>query len=260
MLCRDIMAVIEETYPRSSALAWDNVGLLAGRDDKEVRIVYVALDASDEVIDAAKDIGADMLITHHPLIFGGLKNVTNLNFIGSRVLRLVSGDISYYAMHTNYDVKAMGALSLKRLGIKNGAVLEVTGADREGTEEGIGRIADIGPVTLGGLSGLVKDAFLLDTVKVFGHKDRIVRRMAICPGSGKSVIGEALSKGADVLVTGDIGHHEGIDAVAQGLSVIDAGHYGLEYIFMEDMKRYLMERLPDIRIETAPVMHPFAVV
>lgn len=260
MLCRDIMAVIEGTYPRSSALAWDNVGLLAGRDDKEVRSIYVALDASDEVIDAAAGFGADMLITHHPLIFSGIKSVTNLNFIGSRVLKLISGDISYYAMHTNYDVKGMGILSLEKLGIADGTVLEVTGADLEGTEEGIGRIADIEPVTLGGLCVRVKDAFLLDTVKVFGNRDRTVRRMAVCPGSGKSVIGEAISKGADVLVTGDIGHHEGIDAAAQGLAVIDAGHYGLEYIFMEDIKRYLMERIPGVRIETAPVAHPFAVV
>lgn len=70
MLCRDVMAVIERRYPLTSALAWDNVGLLAGRDDKEVKYIFVALDATDEVIDAALTSSADMLVTHHPLIFG----------------------------------------------------------------------------------------------------------------------------------------------------------------------------------------------
>lgn len=105
-----------------------------------------------------------------------------------------------------------------------------------------------------------KKSIFLDTVRVFGSKEKKVRRIAICPGSGKSVIDEAVSKGADVLVTGDIGHHEGIDAVSQGLAVIDAGHYGLEYIFMEDMRQYLMENIPGMKVETAEVSHPFAVV
>lgn len=260
MLCKDVIAVIETMYPPASALAWDNVGLLAGRDDREIKRVYVALDATDEVIDAAAESGADMLITHHPLIFGGLKAVTNLNFVGCRVLKLISCDISYYAMHTNYDVKRMGALSLKQMGIETGSVLEITGTDPNGAAEGIGSLADIDPITLGELCVQVKKAFSLDSVRVFGSKEKRIRRLAICPGSGKSVIGEAIEKGADVLITGDIGHHEGIDAKARGLAVIDAGHYGLEYIFTEDIKQYLEENFPDIRVETAPIKRPFITI
>lgn len=260
MLCKDIISVIERMYPPAAALEWDNVGLLAGRDDKEVKSIYVALDAGDEVIDTAADTGADMLITHHPLIFGGLKAVTNFNFIGSRVLKLISHDISYYAMHTNYDVKRMGILSLEQLGIKSGSVLEAVGTDQNGVTEGIGQLADIESITLRELCMQVKRAFLLDSVRVFGNQNKIIRRMAICPGSGKSVIGEAILRGADVLITGDIGHHEGIDAQAQGLAVIDAGHYGLEHIFLEDVKQYLEESFPDIKVEKAPVRHPFTVI
>ena len=87
-----------------------------------------------------------------------------------------------------------------------------------------------------------------------------VKRLAVPTGSGKSAIAPAVSKGADVLVTGDIGHHEGLDAAAQSVSVINAGHYGTEYIFMEDMKRFLEERLPAAKIITAPVVHPFQVL
>ena len=109
MLCREVTDIIEQRFPKEYALDWDNVGLLAGRDDKEVRCIYIALDASDEVIHAAARQGADMLVTHHPLIFSGMKRITNQDFIGRRILGLIRRDISYYAMHTNYDVLGMAA-------------------------------------------------------------------------------------------------------------------------------------------------------
>lgn len=94
MICREVIDIIERRYPREYALGWDNVGLLAGRDDKEVRRIYIALDASDEVIHAAVEQEADMLITHHPLIFSGMKRITNEDFIGRRVLELIRSDVS----------------------------------------------------------------------------------------------------------------------------------------------------------------------
>ena len=87
-----------------------------------------------------------------------------------------------------------------------------------------------------------------------------MKRLAISPGSGKSAVGPALAKGADVLVTGDIGHHDGLDAVEQNLAVIDAGHYGTEYIFIEDMRQFLAGKLPVLEVGTAPVVHPFQVI
>ena len=88
-------------------------------------------------------------------------------------------------------------------------------------------------------------------MKVSGDLDREVRRLAVSPGSGKSAVAPAIAKGADVLVTGDIGHHDGLDAWEQGLAVIDAGHYGTEYIFIEDMKQFLEKRLDGAEIQTA---------
>ncbi len=254
MLCREVTDIIEQRVPKEYALDWDNVGLLAGRDDKEVRCIYIALDASDEVIHAAARQGADMLVTHHPLIFSGMKRITNQDFIGRRILGLIRRDISYYAMHTNYDVLGMAALSGSMIGLKQPEALEVTCE----AQEGIGRIGQLEKaVSLKQCCEDVKRAFHLESVRVFGNPDRTVERIAICPGSGKSVIGEALKKQADVLITGDIGHHEGIDAAAQGMVVIDAGHYGLEHIFVEDMKDYLGKKLEGVQIITAPVCHPF---
>ena len=101
MLCREIMQVIEAAYPRDAALDFDNVGLLAGRAEKEVSRVYIELDATDAVIDRAVKAGADMLITHHPLLFSPLKRITDEDFITRRILKLIQNAISYYAMHTN---------------------------------------------------------------------------------------------------------------------------------------------------------------
>ena len=239
---------------------FDNVGLLAGRTEKEVKRVYIALDATDAVIDRAVEAGADMLITHHPLIFSPLKKVTDEDFVSRRVVKLIQNDISYYAMHTNYDVLGMAELAEKILGIRNTEVLDIT-MEKDGKPEGIGRIGELEkPMTLEECCVYVKHKLNLGSLKVFGDMQAEVSRLAISPGSGKTAIAAAIAKGADVLVTGDIGHHDGLDAVEQGLSVIDAGHYGTEYIFIDDMRRFLEDKLPVLDVITTPVIHPFQVI
>ena len=260
MLCKEIVQVIEAAYPREAALDFDNVGLLAGRTEKEVERVYIALDATDAVIDRAIEAGADMLITHHPLIFSPLKKVTDEDFVSRRVVKLIQNDISYYAMHTNYDVLGMAELAEKILGIRDSEVLDIT-MEKDGKQEGIGRIGELEkPMTLEECCVYVKHKLNLGSLKVFGDMQAEVSRLAISPGSGKTAIAAAIAKGADVLVTGDIGHHDGLDAVEQGLAVIDAGHYGTEYIFIDDMRRFLEDKLPVLDVITMPVIHPFQVV
>lgn len=260
MKCSEIIDIIEAVYPKSAALGFDNVGLQAGRTGKEVKRIYLALDATDEVVEDAVRKQADMLITHHPLIFSPLKSVTDEDFISRRIVRLIRQDISYYAMHTNYDVLGMAALAEQILELKDTEVLDVT-TEWNQKPEGIGRVGSLPrKMTLRDCCSYVKEKLKLDSVKVFGDLERSVMRMAVSPGSGKSEILPAVQKRAEVLVTGDIGHHEGIDAVAQGLAVIDAGHYGTEYIFVEDMRGFLEEKTSGIEILTAPVVHPFQVV
>ena len=260
MLCKEIVQVIEAAYPREAALDFDNVGLLVGRAEKEVKRVYIALDATDAVIDRAVEAGADMLITHHPLIFSPLKKVTDEDFVSRRVVKLIQNDISYYAMHTNYDVLGMAELAEKILGIRDSEVLDIT-MEKDGKQEGIGRIGELEkPMTLEECCVYVKHKLNLGSLKVFGDMQAEVSRLAISPGSGKTAIAAAIAKGADVLVTGDIGHHDGLDAVEQGLAVIDAGHYGTEYIFIDDMRRFLEDKLPVLDVITTPVIHPFQVI
>jgi len=258
MLCRDIINVIENTYPKQAALEWDNVGLLVGRTEKKVDKIYVALDATDEVIDAAIASGADMLVTHHPLIFTPMKKITDEHFIGNRVVKLLQHDISYYAMHTNYDVLGMAKLSGEMLRLHEEDVFEVTDSEQN---IGIGRIGKLErEMTLGECCEWVKKAFELPSVRVFGDVNKKVVCAAISPGSGKHMSDVAIEKGADVLITGDIDHHEGIDAVSRGLAIIDAGHYGLEYIFIEDIVKYLKQNLKKVTVEQAEIVQPFQTI
>ena len=260
MLCRDVMNVIEKEYPLNYALSWDNVGLLVGRDDKEVKKIYIALDATDKVIDEAVKNGADMLITHHPMIFGGIKKINNHDFTGRKIMRLIRNNISYYAMHTNYDVLGMADLSADYLKLEEREVLSVTEETKDGCE-GFGRVGVLPKqMSLRECGEFVKAALSLNDVKIYGDLEQPVHRAAICTGSGKSMISDVLAKGADVYVTGDIDHHTGIDAVAAGLAVIDAGHYGTEYIFMDAMKKKLGENFPELPITCAKVKSPYTIL
>ena len=143
-------------------------------------------------------------------------------------------------------------------------VLEVTGSMHSESGEvpvGIGRVADLAqPMDLKSCAEMVKKAFDLPNVKIFGEPDMQVHRLGVFPGSGKSAISVSLEKGVDVLVTGDIDHHEGIDAVAQKMAVIDAGHYGVEHIFIADMEHFCREKFPEAEIRTAKIRQPFWVL
>ncbi len=254
MTVQEIIDKLDSRSPIGSALDWDNVGLLVGDSAKEVKSIYIALDATDEAISHAIDKGADMLLTHHPLIFSGMKRITADDFIGRRVMSLIQNDIAYVAFHTNFDVFGMGDIAADALGIRNTEPLDETEED-----EGIGRIGDIGKaVTLRKLAEETKKAFDISYVNVYGDLSSDVCRIAISPGSGKSEIDVAVEKGADVLITGDIGHHDGIDAVAKGIFVIDAGHYGIEHIFIDDMAEYLSEL--GINIYKEEIRNPYEVV
>lgn len=257
MNLKDVIAILEEQSPKSLACDWDNVGLLAGRTDKEIQKIYIALDASDEAVEAAAEAGADLLLTHHPLIFKGMKRIVSEDFIGRRLIKLIQNDIAYYAMHTNFDVRGMADLSAAMLGLEKTEVLDVT-AVLEGKEEGIGRVGwFMEPMTAEECAGFVKAVFSLKEIKVFGDPNRVLSRAAISPGSGKSEIDRAIAKKADVLITGDIDHHDGIDGAARGLCIMDAGHYGLEHIFIRYMKEYLEKHCTGVTVIAQGITFPY---
>ncbi len=272
MTVKDIVTLIEEAYPTTAARSWDHVGLLLGSMEWSVYTIYVALDATEEVVEHAIAVGADLIITHHPMVFGVRDRVTGEDFVGRKLLTLAEHKIACYAMHTNYDVYRMGALADQALGLKDTEVLEVLRdvpvpniyaespvvlpGDEEDLEKryeyGLGTIGDLEEsLSLYTYAKKVKESFGIASVKVFGNPHRNIRRVAVLPGSGKDEIDVAVSKGADVLITGDIDHHSGIDALQKGIALIDAGHYGIEHLFIEDMKHWLLRETASMEGEMA---------
>ena len=260
MKCKEIIEILEQKYAPSFAESWDNVGLLAGDREREVKKIFLALDVTDETLQAAIDFGADLMITHHPLIFSGMKRVVAEDFIGRRIMGLIGNQISYYAMHTNFDILGMADMSADFLELSEREVLEVTFEDGQ-RQEGIGRIGSLPrEMTLRECALFVQAQFQLPHVTVYGSLDVGVNRAAVCTGSGKSLMKEVLKKKAQVYITGDVDYHTAIDAVAQGVSIIDAGHYGTEYIFMEYMRQELAEKLPGLEVGRMEVLHPCTVL
>lgn len=257
MLCQDIIDILERQSPREYALEWDNVGLLVGSRDKQVRKLLIAVDATLEVCNEAIEGGYDMIVTHHPMIFSKLKQVNGDTVLGRKIISLIQHGICCYAMHTNFDtIGGMGKEAAQILGLKNIEVLEETH-----NGEGIGCVGMLDTTSdIGSLGEKVKNSFGLKNVILFGDKGDKVDKVAICPGSGKSVIGEAVAKGATCLITGDIGHHDGIDAVEMGLNIIDASHYGIEKIFVEIMHKYIKGQCPDIEVSKAQAKEPFEII
>lgn len=260
MRSSEIITRLELLSPPSFAEGWDNVGLLVGRMDQEISSVYLALDVTDKVIEEAIHCGADMIITHHPLIFSGLKSITEEDFIGRRVRKLISEDICYYAMHTNFDVLGMADAAAEELNLANMQVLHTTFED-DISKEGFGRYGKLPRMmTLRECAEYVKKQFGLSNVSVYGELNKMVEIAAICPGAGKDFMEDAVKVGADVYITGDISHHAGIDAVAQNLMVIDAGHYGIEKIFIPYMRDFLKKQIPGVKVFAEEIKNPFVVI
>lgn len=260
ILCSNIIESLEQLSSPTFAETWDNVGLLAGRRDKPVGRIYIALDATDEVIEEAVCGGADMLLTHHPLIFSPLKKINTDDFIGRRLVKLLGNDISYYVMHTNFDVMGMADAAADEIGLENREVLYMTYED-EIAREGIGRYGRLSkPMLLEKYAAYIRQVFGLEGVILYGDSETLVERAAISPGSGKSMISAALKAGVQVLITGDIGHHEGLDAMAQGLAIIDAGHYGIEKLFIPYMQEYIVREFPQLEVVAARQGNPFRII
>ena len=254
---RNVVEKLLQEYPYHMAMDWDNPGLQVGRMEGSAGKIVVALDATDEVIEECVRFGADLLITHHPLLMSGVRQINDGSMAGRRILTLAENRIAHYAIHTNYDTAVMGELAADRIKLADRKILEVTG----GTDDspyGIGVIGNLdSPMTAEEVCKLVKEAFGLNSIRLFGNPEKKVQYIAISPGSGKSMAEPAISAGVELLVTGDIGHHDGLDAVDQGLLVADAGHYGIEHIFIDHMCKWLRGVFPELEVKAVQENPPF---
>lgn len=255
MKCKEIVAILDALSPGKYACDWDNVGLLVGRKEKEVHKIMIALDASREIVEYAVKEQVDMLITHHPMIFSAIKQVSSGQLTGEKVLNLAEHGICYYAMHTNFDaVGGMAELAAgkKYLDLSDTSPIDQTAGECEKDGVGMGRYGKLPKsMTAEEVAEYVKERFGISFVILYqaaDQKGKTFDRLAVMPGSGKSEMKQIVANGYELFLTGDYGHHEGLDAMDMGLTVIDATHYGLEHIFISYMAGYLREKLKDENI------------
>lgn len=261
MTAGELISKLEVFAPPAFACDWDNPGLICGRRNKEVKKVLVALDATDEAVERAVSGGYDFLLTHHPLIFKPLAKVNEDSFIGRRMLSLIENNVTCYAMHTNFDSApaGMGTLAAERMKLTDVRPLETEGETAAGVPFGVGVIGKLPyAMTIKELCEKVKAAFELPALSVYGmlSETEKIETLAICPGSGEDLTEAAIKQGANVFLTGDIKHHAGIDAVAEGLTILDGGHYGLEHIFIPFMADYIRKVCPTIQADEMEITFP----
>lgn len=243
MKCSDLINELENFAPISLAESWDNPGLIVGDTQGDIKKVLVALDATNEVIDEAIEIGADIIITHHPMLFSAIKKITNETPMGMKLRKLIGNNIAHFAMHTNLDIAFGGTNDeLARIaGLKEVEVLRES-CEQNGQVNGLGRIGILRKATtFGNFASILKKELYLDSIRVVGDTEKLVRRVGLCTGSGFEFMEDAVKKGADVFITADLRYHESQKALEAGICVVDATHYASENIIVPVICKYLKE-------------------
>ncbi|MFC8038463.1 Nif3-like dinuclear metal center hexameric protein [Paenarthrobacter sp. NPDC057355] len=234
-----VLLAVEELWPESLAEDWDEVGLVVGRPTVPVTKVLFAVDPTLAVIDEAIEWGAELLITHHPLLLKGVNSVAATSAKGLAVHRLIEAGTGLLTVHTNGD-SAVGGVSdvlADAFGLEN--VAPLTPASNGLPEEGIGRVGDLPELeTLGDFAARVFEMLpaVAGGVRVAGDKDGLVRRVAVCGGAGDSLFDAVRANHADVYVTADMRHHpasEAREGAANGRPyLIDVSHFASEWLWL----------------------------
>ncbi len=250
----EIIEVLNASAPQETKEPWDNVGLMVGDRGQKIQRVYVCLDLTTENVREAIALGADLIVSHHPLIFKPLYSVTEDDPISCMVRAAVKNDISIFSMHTNFDKVKGGTNDLLagKLGLEH--IREYTEAecvDANGTPfSPIGRVGFLPtPLTMEDFLIKIKSALGSTALKYTGDLSDEVRCVALCSGSGgKEGIYSAFHSGADVYVTADLGHEHARSAFELGLNIIDAGHFETENTICEFLKVFFATNFPDLEV------------
>jgi dinuclear metal center YbgI/SA1388 family protein len=230
---REVIAALDARYDPALAESWDAVGLVCGDPDEPVRRVLFAVDPTTAVVDEGVESGADLLVTHHPLLLTPVHGVPADDPKGRVVHRLVRAGAGLFVAHTNADrapeYGVNGALA-DVLGLGGAVPLEPSAADPRAGSGRVGELAE--PLTLRTFAELVAAVLpaTVGGVRAAGNPDRAVRRVAVCGGSGGGLLGAAAAAGADVLLTSDLRHHPVSEAgEVDGPALCDVAHYASEW-------------------------------
>ncbi len=236
MKIKDVYDFLNEIAPFSTAAQWDNTGLSVGTLNAEVTRVVVSLDVTNDVISYARKSGAQLVLTHHPLIFDPVRYVQK----GSPLYNAVTSGITFISSHTCLDKAKNGVNTClaNAVGIKNTYVSEL--------DEFL-NIGEIKPLDVNGFAALVKKT--LNCSVSFNNAGKRIEKVAFCSGTGGDLVETAATEGADAFLTGEAKHHEFLLAQDLGISLICAGHYETENIVLNYLYKELKEKFNNLEVE-----------
>lgn len=239
MKAKDIIKIIEEKYPPINAEEWDNIGLLVGDLNKEIKKIQFSIDATLEAIENAVNLNVDMIITHHPMIFKAVKSIREQEILGKKLRKVIKNDINVYCIHTNLDSTRDGLndFVLKNLGVEESKILDLD----EEKDCGIGRLYTLKEKVrlIDYVEKLKKDLSIRNLRVISKDFNRNIKKIALINGSAMSYWRQAKAKNVDLFITGDISYHDALDALENGLDVIDFGHYESENLFYKLLEQEL---------------------
>ena len=238
----DIVKTLEELFPLENAMSYDNPGLLTGSRDAEVKGILLTLDCTSRAISVALEKGCNLIIAHHPLIFGGIDNVCADNVTGKILSSLIKNDIALYACHTQLDcTDEFGNLELAK-------VLDVEGTKLEGAS--IGVVYDLfAPVSLWEYANFVSDKLNCSGVSTISSKDKKVKRVFVQGGAfDEENLDVIVSSGVDLVISGEIKHHLMVYLEECGIAAFAAGHNATERIYLPKLKNVLDEKFSSMPI------------
>lgn len=242
---RDIAAIIEEFAPLPLQESYDNAGLQVGRPDMNVSAVLLCLDVTEEVLDEAIARKCDIIVSHHPLIFRGLKSLTGADPVQRVAIRALEENVAVYSAHTNLDSAWNGVSHemARDLDLHDIRVLHPSSDD---PRTGLGVIGEIRPTPKLEFLRRVKEKFGVRALRYSAQSPGlVVKRVALCGGSGAEFIGDAIAQGADLIVTGDVKYHQ-FTSNANDIIIADIGHYESELCSMRILSRIIRAGYPDL--------------
>lgn len=240
MEIRELIDKLEEKYPFSLQESWDNSGLQIGNPNDKLKNVLISLDLEEEGIKKAIENDCNLIITHHPYLFAGAKVIDFSKNFYKRLQMAIKNDITIYAFHTNLDI-ADGGLNdnfCDILDIKDTKVLE------RDKNPGLGRFGIINRQNATNYIEKIKTKLRAEGLVVYGDINKDIEKIAVCGGAGAELIEDAISNKCDLIVTGDVKYHDGMDLADEGIIIVDAGHFASEnhVIFMlEDEVRGMID-------------------
>ena len=246
----DILSFLDTLAPPAMKMDWDNVGLLCGNRNAPVSRVLVALDPFEDVCREAERWGAQLIVTHHPLIFDPLKNVTEDTSVGRCVRLLCRADISAVNAHTNLDCAPGGVNDClaRTLGLTDVQVVSPMGTDALGREWGLLRMGHVPEQPLETFLVTVKERLGCAGLR-YVSGGQPVRQVAVGGGACAGGLSEAVSAGCDTFVTADVKYNQFWDANDLGLNLIDATHFATENPVCAYLKEQIAAAFPEIAVK-----------